>query len=57
MCRSAVEAANAAAPGFAKIFKEMIIVTDSFKPLPRAGKGTIIRKQALATYAEEIEKL
>jgi hypothetical protein len=35
----------------------MIIVTDPFKPLPRAGKGTIIRKQALAAYAEEIDKL
>jgi hypothetical protein len=52
-----VEAANASAPGFAKVFKEMIIVTDTAKPLPRAGKGTIIRKQALVAYAAEINKL
>ena len=45
------------APGFAKVFKEMIIVTDPAKPLPRAGKGTVIRKQALALYTDEIEQL
>ena len=45
------------APGFARIFKEMIIVTNKAKPLPRAGKGTIIRKQALAAYAAEIDEL
>ncbi len=43
------------APTFAKVFKEMIVVTDPHKPLPRAAKGTVIRKQALALYAEEIE--
>lgn len=35
----------------------MILVTHPNKPLPRAGKGTILRKQALAIYNEEIEKL
>ncbi|KIP12212.1 hypothetical protein PHLGIDRAFT_508051 [Phlebiopsis gigantea 11061_1 CR5-6] len=53
---SVVEDANAAAPGFAKVFKEMILVTSPDKPLPRAGKGTVIRKQALAAYAEEIKE-
>ena len=52
-----IEEANALAPGFAKIFKEMIIVTVPDKPLPRAAKGTIIRKQALTIYAEEISHL
>lgn len=52
-----MEEGNAMAPGFAKVFKEMIIVTDPAKPLPRAGKGTVIRKQALALYADEIEQL
>ena len=52
-----IEGANALAPGFAKIFKEMILVTDPDKPLPRAAKGTVIRKQALAVYKEEIEAL
>ncbi|GJE90357.1 acetyl-CoA synthetase-like protein [Phanerochaete sordida] len=53
----AVEEANRAAPAFAKIFKEMIIVTDSARPLPRAAKGTIVRKQALALYEKEINDL
>ena len=52
-----MEEANAEAPAFARIFKETIIVTDPFKPLPRVAKGTINRKQALAYYSEEINKL
>lgn len=55
--RPTVEEANAAAPAFAKIFKEMIIVADPTKPFPRSPKGTIIRKQAIALYSAEIEKL
>lgn len=54
--RPIVAEANAMAPTFAKVFKEMIIVTDPSKPLPRAGKGTVLRKQALSLYAGEIEK-
>ena len=50
-----MEEANAIAPAFAKIFKEMIIVTDTARPLPRAGKGTVIRKQALSLYEKEVE--
>lgn len=52
-----VEEANHIAPTFARVFKEMILVTDPARPLPRAAKSTIIRKQALALYAAEIEKL
>ncbi|GJF00089.1 acetyl-CoA synthetase-like protein [Phanerochaete sordida] len=52
-----VEEANAAAPAFAKIFKEMILVTDLDKPLPRAAKSTVIRKQALEVYKDEIRQL
>lgn len=52
-----IEEANSVAPGYAKIFKEMIIVADPDKPLPRSAKGAVIRKQALSLYAEEIEKL
>lgn len=33
----------------------MVIVTDKYKPLPRAPKGTVIRAQALRAYATEIE--
>ncbi|EKM50749.1 uncharacterized protein PHACADRAFT_213638 [Phanerochaete carnosa HHB-10118-sp] len=52
-----VEEANRAAPAFARIFKEMIIVTDRARPLPRTAKGTVIRKQALKTYEKEINSL
>jgi hypothetical protein len=52
-----VEEANRPAPAFSRIFKEMIIVTDPARPLPRAAKGTIMRVQALRLYANEIDEL
>ncbi|GJE88919.1 acetyl-CoA synthetase-like protein [Phanerochaete sordida] len=52
-----IEGANALAPTFARIFKEMIIVTRVDKPLPRVAKGTVVRAQALQLYSDEIEKL
>ncbi|KJA27591.1 hypothetical protein HYPSUDRAFT_212216 [Hypholoma sublateritium FD-334 SS-4] len=51
----AIDEANQRAPAFSKIYKEMVIVTDRYKPLPRAPKGTVIRAQALLAYATEIE--
>ena len=45
------------APAFSRIFKEMILVTDPARPFPRAAKGTILRKQALELYEDEIKKL
>ncbi|KAF4610095.1 hypothetical protein D9613_010628 [Agrocybe pediades] len=52
-----VEEANRVAPAFSRIFKELIIFVNPSKPLPRAGKGTVMRKAALALYHEEIEAL
>ncbi|KAF9000304.1 hypothetical protein BDQ17DRAFT_1427303 [Cyathus striatus] len=52
-----IEEANKDAPAFSKIFKEMILITSSNKPLPRSAKGTIMRKAALELYDEEIEAL
>lgn len=52
-----MEEANKLAPTFARIFKEMIIVTDPKRPIPRAAKGTAMRKMALALYAKEVEQL
>ncbi|KAF8971811.1 hypothetical protein BDZ97DRAFT_1913708 [Flammula alnicola] len=52
-----VEEANKIAPAFSKVFKEMILISDRRKPLPRAAKGTVMRKLALNLYAEEIEEL
>ncbi|PPQ80241.1 hypothetical protein CVT25_003501 [Psilocybe cyanescens] len=52
-----IEEANRVAPAFSRIFKELIIFTSPGKPLPRAGKGTVMRKATLALYHEEIEAL
>ncbi|KAG6840631.1 hypothetical protein C0991_005483 [Blastosporella zonata] len=52
-----VEEANKDAPSFSRIFKEMILVTSEAKPLPRAGKGTVMRKAALLLYEPEIVAL
>ncbi|KAI0079020.1 acetyl-CoA synthetase-like protein, partial [Panus rudis PR-1116 ss-1] len=51
----AVEEANKLAPTFSRIFKEMILITDPAKPLPRAAKGTVMRKLTLQSYEQEIE--
>ena len=45
------------APAFSRIFKEMIMVTSKGKPLPRTGKGTLMRKAALKEYHYEIQML
>ena len=45
------------APAFSRIFKEMILVASKDKPLPRAGKGTVMRKAALAEYQNEIDEM
>ncbi|KAJ7195361.1 putative aminoadipate reductase [Mycena pura] len=52
---SLVEEANAIAPAFSRIYKEMILFTSKDKPLPRAGKGSVMRKAALSLYASEID--
>jgi hypothetical protein len=52
-----IETANKIAPAFSRIFKEMILITDPKKPLPRVGKGTIARKAALTFYEAEINEL
>ncbi|KAG6858260.1 nonribosomal peptide synthetase, partial [Termitomyces sp. T159_Od127] len=50
-----IEEANRVAPAFSRIFKEMILFTSKGKPLPRTGKGAIMRKIALNVYDNEIE--
>ena len=48
---------NEDAPEYARIFKEMILVAQHDKPMPRSGLGGIMRKPALALYADEINEL
>lgn len=52
-----IEGVNANVPIFSRIFKEMIIFTAPNKPLPHAGKGTVMRKASLTLYEEEIKLL
>jgi hypothetical protein len=55
--RPVVEEADKIAPGFSRIYKEMIIFSTDEKPLPRVGKGTIARKAAIALYSSEIDQM
>ncbi|CAK5268755.1 unnamed protein product [Mycena citricolor] len=52
-----IQEANENAPAFARLYKEMVLVTYPDKPLVRAPKGTIIKKAALAVYEQEIDTL
>ncbi|KAG1853273.1 putative aminoadipate reductase [Suillus tomentosus] len=52
-----IEEANKEAPAFSRIFKEMILVTRSEKPMLRAGKGTVTKKATMKLYEEEINAL
>lgn len=55
--RPIVQEANSNAYASARIAKQMILFTDPVKPLPRAPKGTVIRKRSLEQYAQEISDL
>ncbi|KAJ7633420.1 acetyl-CoA synthetase-like protein [Mycena polygramma] len=52
-----IEEANEDAPAFARIYKEMILVTKPGKPMIRAPKGTVIKKATVTLYGQEIEEL
>ncbi|KAJ7776532.1 hypothetical protein DFH07DRAFT_798512 [Mycena maculata] len=52
-----IEEANEVAPGFSRIYKEMILFSSPDKPLARAGKGTVMRKATIKLYAPEIDAI
>ena len=52
-----MEEANGVVPAFSRVFKEMILITDPSRPLPRVVKGTVQKKKALELYAQDIENL
>lgn len=52
-----VQQANDQAPAYARIFKEMIILSNPDKPLPRTAKATVMAKAAFKVYEEEIDAL
>ncbi|KAJ7193227.1 putative aminoadipate reductase [Mycena pura] len=51
------EEANKNAPAFARIYKEMIQVTQPSRPMIRTPKGTVVKKATIALYKEDIEAL
>ena len=52
-----IEEANKDSPAYARIFKSHILFTETRKPIPLAGKGTVQRPATLQVYAIEIEAL
>ncbi|KAJ7075175.1 putative aminoadipate reductase [Mycena belliarum] len=52
-----IEEANRIAPAFSRLFKETMLFTSRDKPLPRAGKGTVLRKATINLYSPEIEAI
>ncbi|KAF8174362.1 hypothetical protein K438DRAFT_1849366 [Mycena galopus ATCC 62051] len=52
-----IEQANENAPAFARIFKEMILVTQPGHPMVRTSKGNVSKKATLVLCNEEIEHL
>ncbi|KAF8215557.1 male sterility protein-domain-containing protein, partial [Mycena galopus ATCC 62051] len=52
-----IEEANRTAPAFARIYKEMILVTRPERPMARAPKNTVIKKVTVALYDKEIQDL
>lgn len=55
--RPFIEEANKTTPKYSHIFEDMILFTVQKKPLPRAAKGTVLRKLALQAYSQEIEDM
>ncbi|KAJ3786717.1 acetyl-CoA synthetase-like protein [Lentinula aff. detonsa] len=52
-----IEQANEISPAYSRIYKEMILITSADKPLPRAAKGTVMRKAAYNLYEKEINQI
>ncbi|KAE9392424.1 acetyl-CoA synthetase-like protein [Gymnopus androsaceus JB14] len=52
-----IEEANRLVPAFSRIYKEMILIASSTKPLPRTPKGAVMRKMAYKEYEKEINQI
>lgn len=55
--RPVIEEANKTAPAFGRIYKEMVLVTSTDRPLPRVAKGTVAKRPAVILYQSEIDAL
>ncbi|KAJ6487165.1 putative aminoadipate reductase [Mycena vitilis] len=52
-----IEKANKNAPAFARIYREMVLLTRPGRPMARTPKGTVIKKLTITSYEQEIEEL
>lgn len=52
-----IDKANKVAPAYARLFRDMIIVSDKSRSFIRSPKGTAIRKPTLSLYQEDIGAL
>jgi len=50
-----IEEANSLVPERARVLKSLIVVASAERPLVRAAKGTLVRKQSLKLYEMKIE--
>jgi hypothetical protein len=55
--RPVVQVINEKAPDYARVMKEMILVTSPSKPMLKAAKGTVQRGLTLREYQNEIRVL
>lgn len=53
----AVEEANSAYPGYARVSRSKILLTEPSVPMARTGKGTVQRRATIALYQEAIDDL
>ncbi|KAJ3918426.1 acetyl-CoA synthetase-like protein [Lentinula edodes] len=54
---SVIEEGNRLVPAYSRIYKETILISAPEKPLPRAAKGTILRKAAYQLYEKAINRI
>ncbi|EJC99743.1 acetyl-CoA synthetase-like protein [Fomitiporia mediterranea MF3/22] len=52
-----IERANEIAPSYARIYKEMVLVTSPGKPFTYTVKGIVRRQEATTNYKEEIDAM
>ena len=51
----AVQQANVESPAYGQIFRDFIMLTSLDKPMPRAGKGSVLRASTILLYEKEID--
>ena len=55
--RPAIDAANKLFPEFARLSEDFVLFTDAKKLVPRSTKDSVLRKETLELYGDEIEAL